>query len=359
MSHMRVALSLLLLAFSPLALAQSFDCKLSQTPREKTVCSDTRLSALDAEIAANYKALRAQLSPESAALVMADQAEWLRWIDLVCPANGKGVAANQTQCLQQQYFTRANDLAQDKITHLGSTVIFVRSHFLFKPGNANSPDPTNPGFGYGSLRWPQIDIKPDKPNAAQSTFNNAAKTKAASLAVGFSNTPNATFDTAVDASGAIDAYFTIEAANDRLIAVSFTDGAFPWGAAHPTASRTSFLWWLDRSRQLTSTDIFWNDSGWQQKLVPLAITSLQSNADIKSTLWKGNQLTSAVQSAVLDPTNWTPTRNGLTITFQQYAVGPYFIGMPQAHLTWDQLKPYLARNFQPGTLPAPVAKPHS
>ncbi|HXS12114.1 MAG TPA: lysozyme inhibitor LprI family protein, partial [Acidobacteriaceae bacterium] len=158
MSPMRAALSLLILALTSLASAQTFDCKLAQSPREKAVCSDTRLSALDAEIGANYKNLRARLSPESAALVQSDQREWLHWIDLVCPASGKGVAANQTQCLQNQYLTRAHDLAKDKIAPLGSTVIFPRSHFLFKPGNApTSGPPVDPGFGYGSLRWPQID----------------------------------------------------------------------------------------------------------------------------------------------------------------------------------------------------------
>ena len=356
MSHMRAPLTtFLLVPLTSAAAAQSFDCKLAQSPREKTVCADTRLSALDAEIAANYKSLRAQLSPESAALVMADQDEWLRWIDLVCPTHGKGAAANQTQCLQQQYFTRAHDL--DKITHLGNTVIFPRAHFLYRPGGATT-NPISPGFGYGSLRWPQIDIKPDKPNAAETTWNNAAKTKAARLAVGFSNNPNATFDTAVDASGSIDAYFTIDAANDRLIDVTFTDGAYPWGAAHPTASRTSFLWWLDRNRQLTATDLFRPDSAWQQNIVPLAIASLQGNPDIKNILWKGAQLNQAVQSAVLEPANWTPTRDGLAITFGQYAVGPYFIGMPQAHLPWSQLNPMLAPSLNPSTLPAPVPKPN-
>ena len=356
MSNMRCTFALLLaLSFASLAAAQSFDCKLAQSPREKIVCSDTRLSALDAEIAANYKALRAQLSPESAALVMADQQEWLHWLDLVCPANGKGAAANQTQCLQNLYFTRAHDFPHT--AHIGSSVIFCRSHFLYKPGAAGN-NPISPGFGYGSLRWPQIDIKPGKPNAAYTTWNNAAKTRAGQLAIGFSNTPNATFDTAVDASGIIDAYYTVEAANDRLIDTTFTDGAYPWGAAHPTANRTSFLWWLDHNRQLTTTDIFWNDSGWQQKLVPLAIASLQSNADIKNMLWKGDELTKAVRSAVPEPANWIPTRDGLTITFGQYAVGPYVIGMPQAHIPWTQIKPLLAHGFDPTNLPAPVPKPN-
>lgn len=355
---MRTAISLLILALTPLALtAQSFDCKLAQSPREKAVCADTRLSALDSEIAANYKSLRAQLSPEATDLVQSDQREWLHWIDLVCPAHGKGLAADQTQCLQNQYFTRAHDLQH--ITHVGDIVIFPRAHFLYKHGGGPSPNTSSidPGFGYGALRWPQIDIKPDRPNAAESAFNDAVKARAAKLAVGLSpNDKNATFDTAVDTSGTIDAYFTVDAVNDRLIAVTLTDGTYGWGAAHPNADRSSFLWWLDRNRELTAADIFVASSGWQEKLIPLTITSLQSNTDIKDMLWKGDELQKAVQSGVSNPNAWTPTRDSLIITFGQYAVGPYVIGMPQAHLTWDDLKPYLEPTLNPSTLPAPIPK---
>ena len=350
MSRMSRTLVLLLSLSSIPALAQSFDCKLATTPREKTICADTRLQALDAELAAAYKSLRAQLSPASAGLVQSDQREWLHWLDLVCPTHGKGIADDQTRCLQNQYFTRVHDMQH--VTHVGNTLIFCRSHFLYKPGNTAPSNPIDPGFGFGSLRWPQID----NPNAAQATWNKAAATRAAQLAVGFSNLQNATFDTAVDPSGIIDAYYTIDAANDRLINVTFTDGAYPWGAAHPTANRTSFLWWLDRSRPLTASDIFRGDSAWQQNIVPLAIASLQSNADIKDMLWKGNQLQQAVQSAVLEPVNWTLTRDGLTITFGQYAVGPYVLGMPEAHIPWDQLTPYLQPTLNPTTLPAPTPK---
>jgi len=350
MSPMRSLLVALLL--TSLASAQSFDCKLAQTPRERAVCADTRLSALDSEIAAAYKSLRAQLSPASAALVQSDQKEWLHWIDLVCPVNGKGSASDQTRCLQNQYFTRAHDL--EHVAHIGNAVVFPRTRFLYKPGNVQPTNPVDPGFGFGSLRWPQIDIR--QPNPAYSTWNDAVKARAAQLAVGFSNANNATFDTAVDPSGVIDAYYTVEAANDRLIDTTFTDGTYPWGAAHPTANRTSFLWWLDQNRELTRNDIFWEDSGWQQKLVPLAIASLQSNSDLKNDLWKGDQLTKPVQSTVPEPANWTITRDALSINFSEYAVGPYFIGMPQAHIPWSQLTPLLAHGFDPSTLPPPIPK---
>lgn len=355
MSPMRVALFLLTLALSSLASAQSLDCKVAKTPREKAVCASPKLSALDSQIAANYKALRAQLSPAAADAVQSDQREWLGWIDRVCPPNGKGAAANQARCLQNQYSSRARDLTA--ITHLGNTVIFPRAHFLFKPGNGNSTNPIDPGFGYGSLRWPQID----RPNAAQTAMNAAVKTRAFRLPVDLfeekSSTPkNATFDTFVNTAGSIEGYFTIEAANDRFIDVTLSDEIYNWGAAHPNTDSAAFLWWLDQKRELTPADVFLPTSGWQQRLVPLTIASLNSNADIKNMLWKGDALQKPVQAAIPNTNTWTVSRNGLGITFAQYAVGPYFLGMPQAHLTWTQLKPMLAHGFDPSTLPAPIPK---
>lgn len=68
---------LLALGLYPFAVAQSFDCKLAKSPREHGICSDEKLAALDSAVSAAYKSLRAQLSPESAALVQSDQREWL------------------------------------------------------------------------------------------------------------------------------------------------------------------------------------------------------------------------------------------------------------------------------------------
>src|SRR5215469_4750423 len=145
---------LLLFALSLSISAQSFDCKLAQSSREITVCSNTRLSALDAELAASYKSLRARLSPQSAALVQSDQNEWLRWIDFVCPYSTTGNPDDHIRCLQNQYFTRVHDLQQT--APLG-----------------------------GALLFPRIDSQPDQPNAAQTAWNNAIKSRAATRAVNF------------------------------------------------------------------------------------------------------------------------------------------------------------------------------
>jgi uncharacterized protein len=126
---------LLALALSPFAAAQSFDCKLAKSPREQAVCSDKKLAALDSAVAAAYKSLRAQISPESAALAQSDQREWLQWLDVVCPANGKGIADDMNRCLTNEYTNREDDLKQ--VVHIGSALLFTRSHFRYKAGSSN------------------------------------------------------------------------------------------------------------------------------------------------------------------------------------------------------------------------------
>ena len=346
-----IHIPLLTLALSPFAAAQSFDCKLAKSPREQAVCSDKTLAALDSAVFAAYKSLRAQLSPESAALVQSDQREWLHWLDVVCPAHGKGIAADMNRCLANEYTNREHDLKQ--VVHIGSTLLFSRSHFLYKAGRPNEEGvaDNDPGFGYGSLRWPQIDIEPDQPNPAYAEWNSAVKQKAAKLAVGID--PE---DKNVDASGTIDGFYIVEAANDRFIDVSLINMGYGWGAAHPNTAQTSFLWWLDRNRELTISDVFIAQSGWQDTLTALAVRNLRSQPDLKGML--GDDIDKTVNETVSDGTAWTPTREVLTITFGQYAIAPYAAGMPEAHITWSDLKSYLAPDLQPTTLPSPVPKPN-
>lgn len=347
---------LLTLALSPFGAAQSFDCKFAKSPREHAVCSDQKLAALDSAVSAAYRSLRSQLSPESATLVQSDQREWLHWLDLICPAHGKGIADDMNRCLANEYTSREYDLKQ--VVHIGSTLLFLRSHFLYKAGGSNgeSAADNDPGFGYGSLRWPQIDIQPGRPNPAYVAWNSAVKKKAAEFAVGIDpEDKNATFDAAVDASGTIDSFYILEAADDRFIDVSLANRGYGWGAAHPLTDQTSFLWWLDRNRELTISDVFIPNSGWQDKLTTMAVKNLRSQPDLKDMLH--DDIDKTVNETVSDLSTWTPTRDGLTITFGQYAIAAYAAGMPEAHIPWSDLKPYLAPDLQPAALPAPVHNP--
>jgi uncharacterized protein YecT (DUF1311 family) len=350
---------LLTLAFSSAAVAQSFDCKLAQTPREHAVCSDRNLAALDAGISAALKSLHDQLSPESAALVDSDQREWLQWIDLVCPEHAKGPLADQTRCFYNQYSARARDLK--KTAHIGTAIIFPRAHFLYQSGSQSSklPSPDYPGFGYGSLRWPQIDIKPRALTPAEAAWNQAIKERAAKLGAGvFDAGQSLTFDTAVNALEDIDTDYSVDAANDRLVEVSLIVRSYLWvSGAHPLTIRSSFLWWLDRNRELTTEDVFLPVSAWQAFLASVATGRLQANSRLKPVLRDEATLNGAAQQSAPQASNWTLTQNGLTIIFLQGMVAANVAGMPRVFISWEDLKPFLEPALNPATLPARLPNP--
>ena len=358
---------LLTLALCASAAAQGSDCKLAQSPREHAVCSVPRLSALDTEIATAYKALRDQLSPQSAALVESDQNEWLHWIDLICPAKSPGVEAKSdtilSHCLQDQYAARAHDLKQ--VVHIGTAIIFPRAHFLYKPADQSNQlsIPDYPGFGYGALRWPQIDIKPDsKPDSKtgpDAAWNKAVKAQAAKSGSGaFHSDKHLTFDSVVNPLEILQSDYTLVAANGRLIEVNLITTSYLWvPGAHPITTRNTFLWWLDRNREFTSDDVFPPLGPWRELLVSLAAGHLQNNDRLKPLLRSEPGLEAAVQQSALQPSNWTLTVNGLTITFPQGVVASDAAGTPRVYIPWEELKPYLEPTLNPSTLPARLPQP--
>jgi hypothetical protein len=88
----------------------------------------------------------------------------------------------------------------------------------------------------------------------------------------------------------------------------------------------------------------------------LALSNLRAQSDLNDML--GDDIEKAVKETVSDLTTCTPTRDGLTITFGQYAIGPHSAGMPEAHIPWSDLKSDVASDLQPTTLPPPTPKPN-
>jgi hypothetical protein len=277
--------------------------------------------------------------------------------------------------LQDQYAARARDFKQT--AHLGTAIIFSRAHFLYqsedqlyKPGDQpnatairNVAGPDYPGFGYGALRWPQIDVKPDRKTGelapAETAWNAAIKNRAFKLGAGmFDAEENPGFDTAVNAVEDINAGYVLDAANDRLLEVSFLVTSHLWvSGASPLTIRRSFLWWLDRNRELTPEDVFLPVSAWAEFLSSVANGRLQANERLKPLLRDDSTLQGMVEELAPQTSNWTLTRNGLTVTFSQGTVAANPAGMPRVFVSWEDLKPFLEPTLNLATLPARLPKP--
>jgi uncharacterized protein len=345
--HRFIFLFLIAFAASP-ANAASFDCKAAHTPREQAICSDPKLSALDDKLAAAYKSARASLSSQAANQIQSDQREWLHWLDQVCPP--KNPSENSVgSCLTNHYNTRLAQLTTG-IQKVGDATFFSRAHFVFVPDTAaEKAEPrsgNDPGFGYGEFAWPQID----NPAPPQAAWNTAVYAAAIKVEASTEEGKSTTFDAAVDSSGNNYGFYTLRAANSRLVDVDLGISTYGWGAAHPNTGVSSFIWWLDRQRPLVVSDVFRADSSWQQKLVDPIIQKLRVEPG-EQYIWKGDELTKAVSTGLADTSSWGITFEGLTITYGQYSVGPYVIGMPTPGFRWNELQPFLNPALAPTTLP--------
>ncbi|HVW11083.1 MAG TPA: DUF3298 domain-containing protein [Bryobacteraceae bacterium] len=85
----------------------------------------------------------------------------------------------------------------------------------------------------------------------------------------------------------------------------------------------------------------------------MAVGNLRAQPAFKDL---SDDIEKTVKEAVSDVATWTLTRDSLTITFGQSVIGSYADGMPEAHISWSDLKSCLAPDFQPATLPAPISK---
>lgn len=343
MRLLRFALPLLV---SPLAFAASFDCKLAQTPREKTICASPVLSKADEAVAAQYKTLRAKLSPEAAAEIQTDQRAWLAYLDKACSPRLKADRANTADCLLGEYNARKKDF--DTTALPSGQLLFTRTAYVALPSklDPNENSEMDPGVGIGTFRWPQID----RPSGHQIAFNQAVLAYAIKSSQTDRKKP-ATFLAATDPHGSIELSWTLTAANDKLLSIAFEQFVMGYGAAHPSTVDSTFHWNAAASRPLQPTDIFNEASGWRTKLIPLVRKRLQQDKDRADLFWTGPELTRGIREGLTNSQQWTLSSTGFSILFGQYQVAPYVAGMPTASFTWTELKPYLNPTFDPTQLP--------
>jgi uncharacterized protein YecT (DUF1311 family) len=327
--------------------AASFDCRLAKSPREKAVCASPQLSAQDSALAAEYAALRTQLSPIAFSAVQSDQRGWLSYLDAACPAHPAGDRGTIADCLRGEYTTRLTELKLQR-TSTG-TVIYTRIRDFISPGSGKpDPDafPGDPGFGVYHYSWPQAD----NPDAALTQWNSAVAAYVLTLTADDKHTSPTSLDQTATSDSTVDLDYSFSGGNAHFLLVEFSQYEFSYGAAHGNTRLCEFTWNLDAHRELATSDVFAQSSGWQTKLTPVALRKLRANSDVRSMLLE-EELPAGIIEAWKDPRQWTLAPTGLTVRYGQYQVAAYAAGMPSISFTWASLKPYLNPAFRPQDLP--------
>lgn len=329
-------LFVLLLASS--ASAASFDCAKAFTVQEKAICADAKLSKLDEDTAAAYRGLLAQLTPAAVSEVRQDQREWLVWLRRTCPEqNGSGRTIGI--CLTNKYSARLYQL-RNGFQRAGGTTFFPRLKVLTAPNKEERlPGAFYPAFGVGWFSWPEID----RPTPQQKAWNGAVRAQV-------------DLDTADVADSDVTIDYRIRAANDRFLSVDLVNGMYNYGALHPNEVTGSFQWWLELGRALKAADVFAPGSGWEALLGQRSYQKLASGEHAHD-LFDETTARRAAADSVRQESNWSLDARKFEVDFPEYSVAPRAAGPLSVEFGWEELRPYLARGFDPAQLPQPLPPP--
>jgi uncharacterized protein len=290
--------------------AASFDCANARSPVEKAICGNQELSAADEALAASYKAVLAQLSPDAQDRVRDGQRDWLKYVRTICPPGG-----NIAQCLKDTLSERKEQLDKS-VTKSGDLVLYTVERFS---AEKVKKEPWNgEKFATHQSSYPQLD-RPATDGARAWNREVAASAKKAEMS------PEDDTDSDTDLG------FTISILSPDLISGEFSASLYAHGAAHPTARLTPFNWLLKQGHDLRAEDLFDRAKPWRKGLSMLCVEAF-SDFDTAQDFCAPPKL---------HADNWTIDTDGLGIQFQQYEIGPYVLGAPLQVIPWDKLKPLL------------------
>lgn len=323
---------LLTFALSPLAAAQSFDCKLAKSPREQVICSNSSLRELDTTIGKEFSRVHKGVPAAFAPLVLDDQRTWLAHLNASCPNQG-GIGDFES-CLEHEYRARIHELQQDKPLDNGHWLITTRAHGDTRP-QILTPTPAEQAWNTAVA-----DQIKNRNTDAEQQLSDCRKD-----ATGNGGDRAENMDVTAD--------WSIAAANTHLITTEFTLFTY-CGGAHPSTSFEDWNWSLDLNRAVTTDDVLGAGSNWQPFVQAEATRLLLADDTLRPYLSQGDLLAKGVGSALNSPSGWTLTRDGLTLQFEQYQIAAYVAGMPHITIPWTTLRPYLNPAWKPELLPTPT-----
>lgn len=353
---MRVIASIVMLgAVSVAAHAASFDCAKARRPVERAICSDAKLSAADSSMSVAYRSDLSRLSSNSVGLLRVDQVQWLAYVQQVCRVNVPATTrADAAECLKPLYDDRIKQL-RSAVAVRDGLAFLTRTQFLAAVDSpskdADVPQGEHAGFGTIQAAWPMADTD-DEEWIAWSAAVEAHMLKTAGagqvqeLIDGTKRTLPKTWDDtmAAGADTQITGVFR-NVEHGRVTTVIAAEG-MGQGAAHPYETSETLTWLLKEKRALRAEDVF-GSVGWKHRLGEMAWSDLSARNQKEKFLYDevNGPEAKALQEVLGDVTNWTLEKDGLHISYPNYAIAPRLYHPDDTVLDWVTLKPLLAKGF--------------
>jgi hypothetical protein len=344
--HMRACVFALILIslLCPALHAASFDCSKADSPIQKAICSDPKLTAAESTMATLYRTDLAQLSSASIGFLRADQVQWLAWMQQLCHADdGLLQTPAIATCLQPLYYERIKALRKSVLRQDGMSFL-IRTQYLAAPESGPIPgNPPHPGFGTLRASWPAADTADEDWVA----WNHTTEQRMLRMVGPVDNTPPPTQwtdDLAQSQDTTAEAH--LKSVEHDRVTTGLSVQTMGHGAAHPSESWQTLTYLLTQHRALRADDVFTPTAPWRETLAQIAWKQI-STGDKKTYIYEQIKGPDAkeIQQVLLNTGNWTLEHDGLHISYPEYAVSPRFAPMDDTVIPWSDLKSLLSQAF--------------
>ena len=187
------------------------------------------------------------------------------------------------------------------------------------------------------VRYPQVSGLADP--AAAATINRLLRDQADAAVRDFTSGIGKDPQAGPNQPSTLQVDYSVASSSPDVLSLRLSSYSYPSGAAHGADVLSTFTFDLASGRRLALADLFRLGSGYMDALAAesraqLTVTLADWETDSSMTEW----LATGTEPTADNYAAWAITPGGLEITFGQYQVAPYAVGMPVvtipiAHLT--------------------------
>ena len=304
-----------------------FDCAKATATLDRLICLDADLSKSDRRLNANYRALKASVSPESFATFQAAQRQWLAYMKKTCHADVPypdfvGDRNMIVGCLEGAYSDRADLFEGLKGQTAGALKLEprIRSRVRYAPNVVES------------------DIYPFMSGGPQAAAFNAFIAKTMKLDKWRMDDPDVI--PSDDDAGDIQLYtwrsYGVARFDGRI--VSFLVSTDDFAGSHDARQIAGTTWDVAKARVVTLADVFAAKADWKKALLPYCRNSLHKQFEDRQV---PDLDPAEIEATLSDPGSWQWGRNKATVVFWVDLMGGMPGGEFDVDIPYRMLKPYL------------------